>query len=256
MRVIIATALVAGAVAVAPAGSRLSGAAPVIHVTPEGWTADVPRLVRVSVAAAAGGAAAIQVRDPRAPRAAVAEAAAAVAAAVAGSGTAVVLNGAPADAAARGVGAHLGERAAAAPGAQAAREAVPLLGVSAHSVAAALRGAALGADYVQLGTMFATRTHPGKVPEGVALAEAVAAAFARLDRPPRLVGVGGVDAANAGRLAAAGCDGAAVIRAISDAADPAAAVRDIRRALLLRGGRAAGAARASEALPPEFDAPD
>ena len=80
--------------------------------------------------------------------------------------------------------------------------------------------------------MFPTRTHPGKVPEGPSLALAVAAALkARPGPTPRLVGVGGVDATNVGRLAAAGCDGAAVIRGISGAADPEDATRRICAAL-------------------------
>ena len=118
------------------------------------------------------------------------------------------------------------------------------LGCSAHSVEAVLAAAALGADYVQLGTMFATQTHPGKIPEGPGLAtecrraldELEAApllgvALDELEAPPLLIGVGGVDATNAAKLIEAGCDGVAVIRGISDARDPEAAARAICRAL-------------------------
>ena len=45
--------------------------------------------------------------------------------------------------------------------------------------------------------MFATKTHPGKVPEGPALAEAAAARLAAEARPPLLIGVGGVDVLDA-----------------------------------------------------------
>jgi len=214
------------------------GPRPVIFVTPPGWCAsgDVARLVGVCEAAAAGGAAAVQLRDPGAPRAAMVAAGRAVAGALAASACAVVVNGDPALAfEARADGAHLPERLAAARGAAAPGPGeAPIAGCSAHSAAAALRAADLGAAYVQLGTMFATATHPGKAPEGPPLAAAVAAALAARRPPgaaPALVGVGGVDAGNAGALAAAGCDGVAVIRAVALADDPAAAVRNVRAAL-------------------------
>ena len=120
------------------------------------------------------------------------------------------------------------------------------LGCSAHSVEAVLAAAALGADYVQLGTMFATQTHPGKVPEGPGLATECRRALDELEAPPLLVarsatplliGVGGVDATNAATLVEAGCDGVAVIRGISDASDPEAAARAICRALAGAGTR-------------------
>ncbi|CAM9660871.1 unnamed protein product, partial [Phaeothamnion confervicola] len=50
-----------------------------------------------------------------------------------------------------------------------------LIGCSVHSVAAAAAAAAAGADYVQVGTMFETASHPGKEPEGTALMAAVCA---------------------------------------------------------------------------------
>jgi len=215
---------------------RLGVAPVVIHVTPEGGCApdNYARLARVCASAAAGGAAAIIVRDPRAPRVAVIDGARAVAAALAGSDCAVLINGDAAEAAAAGatVGAHLTEARAADPAAE--RGALPLLGASAHSVEAALRGAEIGADYVVVGTMFPTKTHPGAIPAGPGLAAAVARAFATLENAPLLVGVGGVDATNAAELAGAGADGAAAIRSVSDAADPSAAVRAIRGALQIK----------------------
>ena len=230
--------LVALVASVAARGLEL-GRRPVVFVTPEGWCAaeDTARLVGVCESAAAGGADVVQLRDPSASREALVRAGRAVVRALAASACVVVVNGdcgVAVDAAADG--AHLPERVLAGDprAAAAARRRLRVVGCSAHSVEAALRGATLGADYVQLGTMFETATHPGKVPEGPALAAAVARAFDGLPpegHRPRLVGVGGVDATNAGALAAAGCDGVAVIRSVARARDPAAAVRAVRRAL-------------------------
>merc|ERR1719160_1629179 len=79
--------------------------------------------------------------------------------------------------------------------------------------------------------MFPTQTHPGKVPEGPGLARTCRRALAARDAPPSLIGVGGVDAANAAALVEVGCDGVAVIRGILDAPDPEAAAPTICRAL-------------------------
>ena len=103
-------------------------------------------------AAAKGGASLVQLRDADASMDELQSAAAAVRDALQGTDCSVVINGVE----------HLPERK------WRAVETRPNgpLGCSAHSVEAVLAAAALGADYVQLGTMFATRTHPGKIPEG------------------------------------------------------------------------------------------
>ena len=198
---------------------------PLVFVTPPGWAAADRRadLERVARAAAKGGASLVQLRDADASMDELQSAAAAVRDAVQGTDCSVVINGVE----------HLPERR------WRAVETRPTgpLGCSAHSVEAVLAAAALGADYVQLGTMFATQTHPGKVPEGPGLATECRRALDELDAPPLLVGVGGVDATNAATLVEAGCDGVAVIRGISDARDPEAAARAICRALADAGTR-------------------
>lgn len=76
-----------------------------------------------------------------------------------------------------------------------------------------------GADYVAFGSVFASRTKP----------DAVRAPLALLTRARalglRTVAIGGIDAGNIGSVAAAGAHAAAVISAVYDAADPAAAAR-------------------------------
>ena len=221
---------------------------PLVFVTPPGWAAADRRadLERVARGAAKGGASLVQLRDADASMDELQSAAAAVRDALQGTDCSVVINGVE----------HLPERKWRA---VTQRPNGPL-GCSAHSVEAVLAAAALGADYVQLGTMFATQTHPGKVPEGPGLAtecrraldelEApplLGVALDELDAPPLLIGVGGVDATNAATLIEAGCDGVAVIRGISDARDPEAAARAICRALAGAGTRISKAAQNTRA---------
>ena len=102
-----------------------------------------------------------------------------------------------------------------------------LVGATArHAVyAAALVGA--GADYLGVGPAHGTSTKDGLPdPLGPTGVGAVAAA---IDRP--VIAIGGVTAARVPDLLAAGAYGVAVVSAVSDAADPAAATRDLLRAL-------------------------
>jgi thiamine-phosphate diphosphorylase len=95
-----------------------------------------------------------------------------------------------------------------------------LLGASIHS----LGEAELAADFFLLGTIFASRSHPGVAGAGVGLIERVVAAT---DRP--VIAIGGIDVASARACRAAGAHGVAVISAIAGAADPRAAAIAIRR---------------------------
>jgi thiamine-phosphate pyrophosphorylase len=74
--------------------------------------------------------------------------------------------------------------------------------------------------------MFATRSHPGKEPEGLQLMREI-----RAKTKLPLVGIGGITAENAASVMAAGADGVAVITEILAAADPAAAARRLWLAL-------------------------
>jgi thiamine-phosphate pyrophosphorylase len=95
-----------------------------------------------------------------------------------------------------------------------------LVGVSCHSVEDVARAREGGASYAFLSPIFDTPSKRGYGPPiGV---EALRRAAA-LGLP--LVALGGVDAANAGALRAAGAHGVAAIRAWLAAPDPAAAVR-------------------------------
>ena len=96
----------------------------------------------------------------------------------------------------------------------------PLLGRSTHSPAAARAAAAEGVDYVFLGNIWETASHPGRPPLGAgAIRDAL---------PTPVIAIGGVTPETAPLAAAAGAAGAAAIRSIWDAADPAAAARALR----------------------------
>lgn len=95
------------------------------------------------------------------------------------------------------------------------------IGRSVHDLAQAEAALAEGADYLVVGPVFATASHPGREPLGVA-------AFARIARlgPPALA-IGGVTRARAIELRAAGAYGVAAIRALWDADHPGDAVREL-----------------------------
>lgn len=90
-----------------------------------------------------------------------------------------------------------------------------LVGRSVHDAAEARAQAALGADYVFLGPIWATASHPG-VP-GVGL-EAIAAA-----QPARVIAIGGVTPERTAACLEAGAWGVAAISALWLTDDPAAA---------------------------------
>jgi thiamine-phosphate pyrophosphorylase len=91
-----------------------------------------------------------------------------------------------------------------------------IVGRSVHSVASAVQAECEGADYVQVGPVFATESHPGVAPAGLELVRAVAEAV----KIP-LVGVGGIEPSRVRDVIQAGADGVAVIRTILNADAPA-----------------------------------
>ncbi len=124
-------------------------------------------------------------------------------------------------------GTHLG--AGDLPLAAARRVAGPahVLGGTARDPTLARELVAQGASYLGVGPTAATSTKDGlSAPLGVAAVGAVAAA---VDVP--VIAIGGVTAAHVPDLLAAGVHGIAVVAAVSEAADPAAATRALLRAL-------------------------
>jgi thiamine-phosphate diphosphorylase len=95
-----------------------------------------------------------------------------------------------------------------------------LIGRSVHSAAEARAAMGTGNDYVILGNIWETASHPGRAGLGPG---AIAAA-----RCAGVIAIGGITPATAPQAARAGATGVAAIRGLWDAPDPAAAARAMR----------------------------
>jgi len=193
---------------------------PRLHAITEARLLTDPDLGRKAAAIAAlGPGSAIHLRDRSAALPALAEVGRRLAALTRPAESALVVNG-RADLA----------RALGAQGVQLGEEDLPVaaartvlgagwIGRSVHSVEGTRRAFDEGADYVILGSIYPTPSHPDRAPLGLgALEEA-----ARLGRP--VVAIGGVTAERSAECQRAGAWGVAAIRALWDAADPYAAAR-------------------------------
>ncbi len=101
-----------------------------------------------------------------------------------------------------------------------------LVGRSVHGLKEALRAQEEGADYVVLGPIYPTRSHPGTVGVGPQLVREVAGAL----KIPVLA-IGGIDEGRVAEVVGAGAAGIAVISAILGSGDTLAAARRLREAL-------------------------
>ncbi|UTI64785.1 thiamine phosphate synthase [Paraconexibacter antarcticus] len=163
--------------------------------------------------------------------------AAVVRAACAEAGALFVLNDRPDLVAAAGAdGVHVGQDDIAVAAARALVGPDRLVGLSTHSPAQidAAHVAAGGVDYIGVGPVHATPTKPGRDAVGL---ELVRHAAARATLP--FFAIGGIDAGNAAAVRAAGAARIAVVRAITEAEDPAAAARALRAAVLAPADRPA-----------------
>ena len=88
------------------------------------------------------------------------------------------------------------------------------IGASVHSAGEARQRVAEGADFLVVGSVFFTATHPDRVPGGLALVTACAVAGVPV------VGIGGIDPGNGRQVIDAGAAGIAVIRAVWQATNP------------------------------------
>ena len=93
-----------------------------------------------------------------------------------------------------------------------------LIGRSVHSAEGAVRARDAGADYLILGTIFPSASHPGGATGGLELVER---AVRSVDIP--ILGIGGVEEGNAADIIRAGAVGAAVIGAVASDPNPAEA---------------------------------
>jgi thiamine-phosphate diphosphorylase len=100
------------------------------------------------------------------------------------------------------------------------------IGASVHGPERARGAEEEGADYLVVGTLFATPTHPGRPGRGTDL---LAEVIASCELP--LVGIGGVTPRRAAELKRLGAYGIAVLGGIWKSSDPAAAVLEYLEAI-------------------------
>ena len=101
----------------------------------------------------------------------------------------------------------------------AARALNPLwwIGKSVHNLAEAEAASAEGADYLVVGPVFATASHPDRAPLGLAGLKAIAGSTPELP----VIAIGGITVDRVRDVRAAGAYGVAAIRALWDDAEPA-----------------------------------
>jgi thiamine-phosphate pyrophosphorylase len=147
--------------------------------------------------------------------------------AAAAHGALFILNDRPDLVAAAGAdGVHVGQDDMAVADARAIVGPDRLVGLSTHSPEQIEAAATLGVDYIGVGPVYATPTKPGRAAVGL---ELVRYAAARATVP--YFAIGGISPANVAAVRAAGADRVAVVRALTEAPDPALSARRLRQAL-------------------------
>ena len=111
---------------------------------------------------------------------------------------------------------------------EAARRLAPrlLIARSVHSVEGAREAEAQGADFLVVGTIFATGSKADIQPAGPGLLERIAKSVSL-----PFLAIGGVTSRNVSQVMAAGATGAAVISAILSASDPRVAAETLKEAM-------------------------
>ncbi|MFL5863266.1 MAG: thiamine phosphate synthase [Solirubrobacteraceae bacterium] len=99
-----------------------------------------------------------------------------------------------------------------------------IVGLSTHSPAQIKAAAAeRDVDYIGVGPVHSTPTKPGRAAVGLDLVR-----YAAINATTPFFAIGGIDAGNVAAVRAAGANRIAVVRAITDAADPGAAACALR----------------------------
>ena len=184
-------------------------------------------LISHVAAAVAGGVDMVQLREKDLPGARLLELAETLMEAIGGRALLVVNERVDVALAAGASGTQLGEDALPV---TAAREILGgnfLIGRSVHSVEGAVEAVEDGSDFLVVGTMFHTRSHPSAAPIGPGLVSRISQ---RCTLP--LIGIGGINAENLGEVLSAGADGVAVITSILASPDPEGAARQLKRAMI------------------------
>lgn len=197
---------------------------PRVHAVTDASVLGRPDFLEVATRVASAGNVAIHLRDRTAPAARLARLAEAVVPALQERGATLFINARPDIARAVGAnGVQLGERDL---GVADARMVFPsgLIGRSVHDEGGARIATADEADFLMLGPVWGTETHPGSAALGLEVVRRIARPQT-LDPGPLLL-IGGVTPERAREARAAGAHGIAAIRAIWNAPDPARAVKE------------------------------
>lgn len=203
---------------------------PPLHVVTDDRILERPDFDRTAheVLRAGGEALALHVRGPGLPGRPIYERARSLRPAARAAGATLLVNDRVDVALVLGLdGVHLGERSLPPAAARSVLDSPALVGRSVHEPAGADAG---GADFLVVGTIFRSASHPGRDPAGPERIRAWSAAGAPT------VAIGGVTPERVPTVLAAGARGVAVLSGIWDAEDPVGAVRAYLRAL--RGGSA------------------
>lgn len=157
--------------------------------------------------------------------------------------------------------------AAGAQGVQVGRGAIPLeatlrlvegraaVGASVHATDEAVEAARCGANWLLLGTIYPTPSHPGRAAGGPVAIERAAAALGAAELASRpLVAIGGIDPERAHAVRRAGAHGVAARRAVWTAARPLEAARAMVAAMGAGSGSLAGPERIDRSVGEEGEA--
>ena len=188
---------------------------------------DEGSLVSRVAAAVAGGVDMVQLREKDLPGGPLLELAVSLRDAIAGRALLIINDRADVAAAVGAVGVQLGEEGLPVDSARQLLGPASLIGRSVHSEAGASQAAAQGCDFLIVGTMYSTATHPGATPAGPSLVRRI---WGRCRLP--LIGIGGITPTNASQVLAAGAAGVAVISSILGSPQPGEAARQIKQAMM------------------------
>lgn len=133
-------------------------------------------------------------------------------------------------------GVHVGQDDLAAAEARALLGPDAIIGLSTHSEEQIAASAAAPVDYISVGPIWETPTKQGRPAVGL---ELISHAVANAPHP--FFAIGGIDSSNASAVIEAGARRLCVVRAVRDAADPAAAAEALRAAFAPLGEEAPGA---------------
>lgn len=182
--------------------------------------------------AAHGPALALHLRSLEGPVAGLLRVTESLAERAAETGTLLVVNGRPDVALAAGVSAvQLGRRSIPVQAARRVMGEDGMLGYSAHEAAEAVSAAENGADFVFIGTIWETPSHPERAGAGLARVRETVA-----DTAAPVLAIGGVTPDRARAAVDAGAWGVALIRGVWQAEDPVAAAAGYLEAVGARTG--------------------